>query len=237
MGDYRVSVWYSCGVTSACAAKIVREQCKRPIDVIYCNTLMFEHPDNIRFMRDTEEWIGQRIKILRSSKYDNIVDVFLRTGWLVGHNGARCTLELKRRPREEYCQPGDIDIFGFDADEVKRSIQFSQNNPELNLRYPLIEAGLNKQDCINMLLQAGIKLPAMYELGFKNNNCRICVKGGMGYWNLVRIRFPDLFYLMCWVERKIGFHIHDCYLDELDPERGNYKTELSIECGPVCDIK
>lgn len=31
----------------------------------------------------------------------------------------------------------------------------------------------------------------MYDLGYANNNCIGCVKGGIGYWNKIRIDFPE----------------------------------------------
>ncbi len=33
----------------------------------------------------------------------------------------------------------------------------------------------------------------MYDLGYPNNNCIGCVKGGMGYWNKIRKDFPEVF--------------------------------------------
>ena len=44
-----------------------------------------------------------------------------------------------------------------------------------------------------MVHRAGVKLPAMYGLGYEHNNCIGCVKGGMGYWNKIRKDFPDAF--------------------------------------------
>ena len=88
----RVLVWFSCGAASACAAKLAVEKHKdKALEIIYCDTLKYEHPDNVRFLKDVEKWIGQPIKILKSEKYDDIYDVFHKTGWLVGPKGARCT--------------------------------------------------------------------------------------------------------------------------------------------------
>lgn len=112
----RCLVWFSCGATSAAAAKIVADTTKNA-EIIYCDTLKFEHPDNKRFMADVARWIGKEIKIIRSDKYTDIFDVFDKTGWLVGPGGARCTNELKRTPRENYQWPGDIHVFGFAAGE------------------------------------------------------------------------------------------------------------------------
>ena len=30
-------------------------------------------------------------------------------------------------------------------------------------------------------------------MGYNNNNCIGCIKGGMGYWNKIRVDFPEVF--------------------------------------------
>jgi 3'-phosphoadenosine 5'-phosphosulfate sulfotransferase (PAPS reductase)/FAD synthetase len=229
----RVLVWFSCGAASACAAKLTLEQYP-DAEILYCDTLAFEHPDNRRFIADVEKWTGKEIKILKSEKYKDIFDVFDKTGWLVGHGMARCTIDLKRNVREKYQNPWDYHVFGFGIDEQSRIERFVRDNPELCLYFPLFDAGMNKQDCLNMLMQANIKLPTMYKMGYKNNNCIGCVKGGKGYWNKIRIDFPEAFERMSKQERKMNVKILDVFLDELDPSAGNYKSEFETECGVVC---
>jgi len=66
-------VWFSCGAASAVAAKLAVE--KYPdCEVLYCDTLAYEHNDNIRFLSDVENWIGKKVKILTSKKYTDIYD-------------------------------------------------------------------------------------------------------------------------------------------------------------------
>jgi len=76
----------------------------------------------------------------------------------------------------------------------------------------------------------------MYDLGYPNNNCIGCVKGGMGYWNKIRIDFPDVFEQRAKEERLIGHScIKGCFLDELDPNRGR-NIEIFPECGIACEL-
>jgi len=230
----RVLVWFSCGAASACAAKLILEQYP-DAEILYCDTLAFEHPDNRRFIADVEKWMGKEIKILKSEKYQDIFDVFNKTGWLVGVSGARCTQELKRNVREQYQSVGDVHVFGFGVDELARIARFERDNPEIYLMFPLRDAGMNKQACLDMLMQAGIELPAMYKLGYKNNNCIGCVKGGKGYWNKIRVDFPESFDKMAKFEREINARIfNDVWLDDLPPEAGRYQSEFETECGVVC---
>ena len=88
-----------------------------------------------------------------------------------------------------------------------------------------------------MIIAAGIEVPAMYKLGYKNNNCIGCVKGGKGYWNKIREDFPESFDRMAKQERRMGVKIlKDVYLDELPRGVGRYESELDLECGVACEI-
>jgi hypothetical protein len=77
----------------------------------------------------------------------------------------------------------------------------------------------------------------MYDLGYANNNCVGCVKGGMGYWNKIRKDFPDVFAQRAKEEREIG---HSCikgtFLDELEPGRGRMEQEIMEDCGIACEL-
>ena len=238
----RILCWFSCGAASAVAAKLTTE--KYPdCEVLYCDTLKYEHEDNLRFLRDVESWIGKKIKLLKSTKYEDIFDVFDKTGWLVGPGGARCTTELKKNVRKAYQRADDIHVFGLTFDEQKRIERFEQENPELSLDWILKTHEVTKRDCYRRIKEAGIELPAMYRLGYQNNNCIGCVKGGAGYWNKIRRDFPEFFSRMAVQERKMNVAINHkkegktrirIFLDELPLDMGRYKEEPDIECGPQC---
>jgi hypothetical protein len=243
MKKKRNIVWFSCGAASAVAAKLAVD--KYPdCEVLYCDTLAYEHKDNIRFLKDVEKWIKKEIRVLKSKKYDDIYDVFDRTGWLVGVAGARCTIELKKNVRKDYQVDGDNHLFGLTADEESRIRRFETQNSELLIEWILQESKISKKDCYRILQQAGIDLPKMYLLGYNNNNCIGCVKGQAGYWNKIRIDFPDVFDKMARQERKMGVAINKSYagdgkrkrvfLDELDPFAGKDVPEPDIECGVMC---
>lgn len=236
-------MWFSCGAASAVASKLATE--KYPdCEVLYCDTLKYEHPDNIRFLRDVEKWIGKEVKILKSTKYADIYDVYDKTGWLIGPDGARCTLELKKNVRKEYQREGDIHLFGLTYDEESRIDRFEDNNPELLIEWILQDNKITKADCYQIIHQAGIDLPEMYKLGYNNNNCIGCVKGQQGYWNKIRVDFPEMFEKMARQERKMNVAINKSYagdkkrkrvfLDELDPKAGRGVPMPDIECGVLC---
>lgn len=239
MTTQRLLVWFSCGAASAVAAKIISEiDQPLPVEYLYCNTLAYEHPDNRRFMVDVEKWIGHEIKLLDPydySGYLNIYDVFETRRYLNGPHGAQCTVLMKKTVREKYSTPDDIHVLGYTSEEVDRATRFSDANIGVLTRWILIERGITKRRCLFLLQEAGIELPAMYQLGYNNNNCIGCVKGGMGYWNKIRIDFPAAFDRMAKLERKLGAScINGTFLDELDPSKGRYQAEEHLECGLFC---
>jgi len=237
MSTHRVLAWFSCGAASAVAAKVAVMRYGDACEVCYCDTSADEHPDNARFFADIERWLGRAIKRLRSPKYARIDDVFLGERFIIGQRGAPCTRILKRHVRESYQRPGDIHVLGFTADEGDRMARFRQNFPDLQTAWVL--QGIAKPQCFSILQAAGIELPAMYKLGYRNANCLGCVKGGAGYWNKIRRDFPDVFRRRALVEREIGHSIlringKPVFLDELPPNSGRMQDEPDIECGLWC---
>lgn len=245
----RVIVWFSCGAASAVAAYNAVLVCSSWADVhvVYCDTSKDEHEDNARFRSDVEKWIGKEVEIIQSAKYQTCDEVYEDTSYMSGIKGARCTMELKRLPRLKYQQDDDIHVFGFTADEEDRIADFETNNPFIKCLWVLRDHRITKQDCFKELSDAGIALPAMYLLGFKNNNCKGCVKAtSPGYWNKTRVLFPDVFDLRAKRSRELGVRLvrvkgERLFLDELPCDaNGNWKDlviEENVSCGPQCGIK
>lgn len=139
----------------------------------------------------------------------------------------------------------DHQVFGFEYDkkEINRAIRFKEQYPYTNPLYPLIELKFDKTRCVEELKKYNVELPMMYRLGYTNNNCVGCVKGGMGYWNKIRVDFPEVFKQVAEVERKVnatclmdtvnGKRVR-LFLDELDPERGRTEPPITSECGVIC---
>ncbi len=249
----RVLVWFSCGAASWMAAMEALAEYGERVQILYCNTFKYEHPDNRRFFKESQKSFGKKIKVLKSREFRDVRHVWEITGWLVGPGGARCTTEMKKVLRHEYERPGDIQIFGFTAEETKRVEDFKANNPDVKPDFILHRKGITRADCFKALKKAGIELPMMYRMGYKNNNCIGCVKGQAGYWNKIRKDFPETFDYMAKLERRLGKKDENgiprgvainkrykgktrirVFLDELDPKAGRYEAEPDIECGVLC---
>ena len=123
------------------------------------------------------------------------------------------------------------------TEEKHRAERLIESMPEFKHVFPLIERQLTKEDCHGILKELGIKRPKMYDMGYKNNNCIGCLKGGMGYWNRIRVDFPDVFEERARLEREIDHScINGVFLDELDPNRGKLEEEVMEECNIICQL-
>lgn len=241
----RIVCRFSCGTASAVATKLTLAKYGHDRVVItYCDPGS-EHPDNKRFLSDCEHWFGHEITILKSAKYADTWSIWDTKTFIINRYGTDCTGALKREPTYGFARANDILVFGYTADENDRAEQFRRQNFEVRIETPLIDAGLRKADCHAMIERAGIEMPAMYRLGYHNNNCIGCPKGGMGYWNKIRRDFPEVFERMAviqrrmgrgsgfWRERHTGARIT---LDDLTPDRGNHDEEPNIECSLLCHL-
>lgn len=247
----RVVSWFSAGVTSTVATKIALDKFgKDNVDIIFFETGA-HHEDNDRFLKNCEAWFGKPIEIVQNPKYKDLWDVLSR-GYINSPGGAYCTHQLKKAMRWKLEKERDWDhqIFGFEFNkkEINRAIRFTEQYPNTNPLFPLIEHRIDKPKAMSMLSAAGIELPMMYQLGYTNNNCVGCVKGGMGYWNKIRRDFPEVFDRMAKLERQVGATClkeadkvnggsKRLYLDELDPERGREEAPITAECGVVCSVE
>ena len=242
MGDPRVVVWFSCGAASAVAAKLALA--RYPDAIIANNAVKEEHPDNTRFLVDCTRWWGKGVTSVTDTKYGaSAYEVFRRRRFIKGPHGAQCTVLLKKAQREAFQLPGDLHVFGYDVDEQHRADQLIDSNPELKTWFPLIEKQLQKADCKAMIERAGIRLPVMYELGYLNNNCIGCVKGGAGYWNKIRVDFPERFEDMARIEDEVGHYVNRITVDgqvrpvslrQLPPDAGDKVKDQPGACSIFC---
>lgn len=236
----RINAWFSCGAASAVAWYLAKQLYadRGEVGAFYCNLLKNEHPDNPRFMRDIEGWVGDKVTILSNPRYATIEEVWVHQRFIVGFGGASCSRHMKRKVREAHQLPGDITIMGYTADEQDRAASFIESHPDMEFLWPLIDRGITKEDCYHILTAQGIALPAMQLLGYNNNNCIGCCHGGKGYWNKIRVDFPAVFEWRAHLQRQLGIPFRSggkpFYLDELNPDEGRDVPEPPIDCGIVC---
>lgn len=205
----KIICWWSGGITSAVACKLAIEKYgKENCEVIMLDTGN-EHDDTYRFLSDCEKWYDLKIQKLKSQDYENIQETWYRHLSLNTATGAICSYMLKRRVREKWEKNKDYthQVFGFEFDkkEQNRAKSMELNHPQTKPIFPLIENKLSKPDCIKIVVEAGIKIPEAYTLGFHNNNCLKtgCVQGGIGYWKKIQKEMPELFEKMAKIEHDL----------------------------------
>lgn len=162
-----------------------------------------QHPDSLRFIKDCEKSLGKEVKILKS-QYGSVQNVIKQFRFINGPYGAKCTQVLKKRIRkeweDEHKEYNLTYVWGFDSNEKHRADRLNESMQQFQHEYPLIDRMLSKQDAHAILDRLNIKRTAMYDMGYSNNNCVGCVKGGMGYWNKIRVDFTDTFNKMAELE-------------------------------------
>ncbi len=228
--------WISAGVSSFIAGYLERDT----IDKFIYIDIEDQHPDSMRFIKDCEKVLGKEIEVLKSSEYNTVEDCIRTAGVLkMPYGFAPCTNWLKKRVRKQWEEAHkDYEItyvWGMDCNEKHRAENLVETMIEFNHCFPLIERNLSKADAHGINFSLGVKRPYMYDLGYNNNNCIGCIKGGMGYWNKIRVDFPEVFESRAKLERDIGYSIlKECYLDELDPNRGRMSEEIMEDCSIFC---
>jgi hypothetical protein len=251
--DEQITVaWFSAGVSSAVATKLMIEQ----VDMIIYQHIDDQHEDTMRFVKDCEVWFGKPI-IIDQSPLKCVNHACRQLAYINGPKGAACTRLLKRRQRNVWESQHRFFcnfryVWGMDLGEQDRADRLIQDMREDDHSFPLIDRRLSKSDAHGILREAGISRPMMYEMGYPNNNCVGCVKGGRGYWNKIRTDFPEKFKERAELERLLG---RTClkkerpdptkpagkdnsvlfYLDELDPKDGRDCKIIVPECGAMCE--
>ncbi|MCP3677111.1 MAG: hypothetical protein GY721_05850 [Deltaproteobacteria bacterium] len=247
MANKRIVSWFSCGAASAYATYLAHEAWLkaprgRTFHAVYCR-VREESEDNMRFLMDFQDSTGIPIEVIGDDSMNcSIYDVFLKRKFIKGPLGAPCTMILKKWQRQEYEKPDDVQVFGYTVEEEDRVDRFIDGNNHVDAWFILYDQGITKPQCLEFIADRGIEVPLMYRLGYQNNNCVGCVKGGMGYWNAIRVDFPEAFERMAKLERTIGHAVNKdkdgpVYLDVLATDRGNFKRDSPGDCGFTCETK
>jgi hypothetical protein len=206
--------------------------------VAYCHTGA-EHEDNARFMADCEVWFCREVEILRSRKFEDTWAVWEKRRYIAGIAGAPCTRELKVLPRLRFQRADDIHVFGYtnDAPDIARAARLREANPDMTVSTPLIDRGLDKRACLEMVTRAGLKLPLTYAQGFPNANCLPCPKAtSPAYWALIREHYPERFEKMAKLSRELGARLtrvngERVFIDEIPSDQPTTNPIV-----PACDF-
>ena len=241
-----IAVWFSNGAASAVALKLALDIYGHAEVRAVNNPVIEEDEDNLRFQRDVSRWLGVEIERAVNPVYpdSSAVQVWWWRRAMSFTHGAPCTIHLKKQARQhwEATNKADWHVFGFTAEEQNRHNKFVRSERE-NVLPLLINAGLTKQDCHDILMESGIAPPRVYAEGYPNANCIGCVKAtSPTYWNLVRETRPQVFADRAAQSRALGVRLvrvknKRIFLDELPADAKGYplKRLKMPECGLHCE--
>lgn len=170
------------GLASAAAAFIAAKQ-GTDFHMFFADTKI-EDDDLHRFLYDVEQYLNK--PIIRLSDGRDPWDVFVDVSQIGSSRAASCSKVLKTQQIKKFCDavfPADTPIIlGMYPDEAERLQRAQQNWNPRPVRSLLIEQRVYPGDVEKMIcVDAGIKKPRLYEMGFPHNNCGgMCVRAGQG---------------------------------------------------------
>ena len=196
-----------------------------------------EHPDTYAFIQSFRQWISDHGGEFVSVRYGDLYDDYYAKQVIPYRTLRRCTDKYKIRPVRRYLRTlvgtsrtakATVQL-GISTDEQRRAVpsdvQWASN------RYPLIELGMSRRDCIETIIQAGVPVPP-------KSGCFFCPFQGKRAWARLRARNPELFTRAVDLENrassaKPGVYLHGRYpLAEFDSiaDREFDWNELEGEC-------
>jgi len=137
-----------------------------------------------------------------------------------------CTDYWKIQPLRRFCQSLGEDyrlLVGVDAREIHRA------KPKKNYEYPLVEMGLNRNDCRKVILDAGLELP-------QKSGCFICPFQKKEQWIELKRSYPELWRVAVELEReapmtyKYGMTIEEFVEDQDKQEKLPFDFEMELHC-------
>ncbi len=240
---------FSCGAASFAALTIAIRRYGTRVEAVNA-FLAAEHVDNRRFLADVERYLGITVTVLQDTKYEaDPLKVWWKKRFIAGKDGAPCSKALKGEILDAY-RPKAMMVLGYTADEANRLDRFLDANAGRNVIAPLIEDGLTKEDCFQIVADAGLVLPVPYLQGFRNSNCLKCPKGGLGYWKHIDLHYPESYEQVARLQDVLGpksWFLSDRrgkkrvrlslrQLHEIDEPRWTIHNEPPVQCGGLCEL-
>lgn len=184
---------YSGGLGSFMAAYLCQIK-GLDFELVFCDTRS-EDFDLYRFLNETKVYFGKDIITL-----DYGVNIWQAQHIAFYQANSRidpCSRMLKREQFKKYMKKNHkpeeaVLVLGIDGSEKHRTTSFEKNHAPYEVYCPLIEAGTNREDVLDVLDDIGIDPPRLYEKNFPHNNCGgFCVKSGQKQAHLLLREFPD----------------------------------------------
>lgn len=211
---------FSTGLSSAVMLDMMIRQYGKENVIPFLTDTLWEDEDNYRFMNEVMKYLDIQPVIYKDGRTPE--EVFFDSRFLGNFGTAPCSKELKMKQTvifvEEQRFKGiePILYFGIGNHEIQRSGRITENYSHnclepVECRFPLTTISINN-DMMRKIVEGSwkIKVPRMYDYGFKHANCGgRCVKGGIEHYQLLYQVWPHRFKQQEDMESKFRSEIND----------------------------
>ena len=170
------------------------------MEYFFCDTGA-ELPETYEYLTRLEVILGSPIVRLNAERgFDHWFEVF--RGALPSPQMRWCTKNMKIKPIESWI--GDepaVSYVAIRADESNRKGHIS-TKPNITTRFPFVEDGINHDDVLRLLEDAGIGLPEYYSWRTRSG-CYFCFYQRKAEWVGLAERHPELFDRAVAIEQKV----------------------------------
>lgn len=189
------------GVNSAAMLVGLLENGERPDAILFADT-GGEKPHTYEFVRGASEWcvrnnLPEIVVVQNDGMYASLEDNCLRKGMLpsLAYGFKSCSDKYKKRPQEKWakswqpavdCWAGGgkvVKFIGFDAGEERRAK--IPEDKHYTYRYPLLEWGWEREDCLAAIARAGLPNPG-------KSACFFCPASKKAEVLELKRRYPEL---------------------------------------------
>lgn len=176
------------GVNSVAMLLMLHEQ-KQDFEAVFVNHGT-DWPETYEYLEMLQKWLENKglPKITVIKPFGRGIDNLYDYCWQHKISPLRqfrwCTDEFKVRALHKYCEAPAFMLLGIDAGEAHRAKIVT--NKGFENRYPLIEAGINRDGCKEIIEKAGLPIPM-------KSGCFICPFQKIPQWKQLRRVHPDLF--------------------------------------------
>ena len=196
---------FGAGVNSgAMIIMLVEDGWRGPI--VFADVGEAEHPDTYCYIDYFEkEYLKPRglavIRLMPGSEYHSkkaqlpLEQYCLQAGIIPLLAVRWCSVEWKRDPIKRWAKARDIDtdLLGISASEPRRV----RDDP--TVRYPLVEAGVNRPECRRIIQRAGLLVP-------RKSGCFFCPGQALAGWRALYFEYPELYERAIAMEENASEH-------------------------------
>jgi len=123
----------------------------------------------------------------------NLLQFFQRYSFIPHRTVRICTVEFKIKPIMKYYEKPCVQLIGIDAGEAHRAKP--SRNKEVTSEFPLLDAGITRKQCLEIIASEGLCLP-------RKSGCYFCPFARIAHYRELHKKHPELFEQIIELEQK-----------------------------------